>query len=112
MKWFAFAMLLVIPAFGQNQPSPVAAACGDLQVSIAVNLDNAKHAIEPPEAGKARVYFVQDAGIRFTPGYPTTKVGIDGQWVGQQEEFLGSKKKERVSSGNGQDSTITPAHRR
>jgi hypothetical protein len=67
---------------GQNR---LAAACGPANVNYKVNLDRSQHGPIPPEAGKALVYFIHDAGIPFeslTIGYPTTKYGVDGSWVG------------------------------
>jgi hypothetical protein len=40
----------------------------------------------PSEPGKATVYFIQDAGTLATVAYPTTKVGIDGKWVGANKK--------------------------
>ena len=62
---------------------PVPAACGDLDQSMVVQLDNSQHAIAQPETGKALVYFIQDTGMLLgARGYPTMRFGVDGKWVG------------------------------
>lgn len=60
------------------------AACGPANVHFKVNVDTGDHPILPPEPGKARVYFIHDAGSTDQPfpAYPTTKFAIDGSWVG------------------------------
>jgi hypothetical protein len=67
---------------GQNR---LASACGPAHINYKVDLDRSQHGPMPPEAGKALVYFVHEAGIPFesiTIGYPTTKYAVDGSWVG------------------------------
>jgi hypothetical protein len=67
---------------GQNR---LASACGPANVNYKVSLDRSQHGPILPEAGKALVYFIHDAGIPYeslTIGYPTTKYGVDGNWVG------------------------------
>lgn len=75
-----------LPVIGQNQLGPVPSACGNLQVSMAVVLDNTQHTIAQPQPGKALVYFIQDVGEASTLAYPTTKIGIDGKWVGANKK--------------------------
>ena len=67
---------------GQNR---LASACGPAHIGYKVDLDRNQHGPMPPEAGKAMVYFIHDAGIPFeklTFAYPTTKYAVDGNWVG------------------------------
>lgn len=61
-------------------------ACGDPQASMAVKLDPTQHLMQQPEPGKALIYFIQDTGGMATLGYPTTKIGIDGKWVGANKK--------------------------
>jgi hypothetical protein len=75
-----------IPLIGQNQLGPIPSACGDLQASMAVNLDHSQHTVVQPEPEKALVYFIQDTGELSTLAYPTTKIGIDGKWVGANKK--------------------------
>ena len=69
-----------------GQPTANASpACGPAQASFKVKVDDTQHTLAPPEAGKARIYFIHEAGIPFTRltlGYPTSKFAIDGAWVG------------------------------
>lgn len=71
--------------FGQTSTSPWPVACGPAQTSFKVKLDDSQHSLLPPESGKARIYFIHDAGLPFTRltlGYPTSKFAIDGTWIG------------------------------
>lgn len=81
-----FVASIALPLFAQNKPSPVPAACGDLRVSMAVDLDNGHRPVAQPEAGKALIYFIQDTGTQSMAAYPTTKIGIDGKWVGANKK--------------------------
>ena len=83
---FVAVVLLSSPLFSQNQVTLPPAACGDVPVSMAVSLDSSPHSVEPPEPGKARIYFIQDTGQWITVAYPTTKIGIDGKWVGANKK--------------------------
>ena len=81
-----------LPIVAQNEPA-TPAACADLHVSMAVKLDKAKPPQAQPETGMALVYFIQDMGAPFrlgysttVLGYPTTKIGIDGEWVGANKQ--------------------------
>jgi|SRR5271165_110273 len=76
------ALLFAAPAFAQAPPVPLTAACGPGIVSFAVKLDDSQHTLVPPEPGKARVYFLHDAGSGHTFAYPTVKVAMDGTWAG------------------------------
>jgi len=77
-----FAMLLTSSALAQIAPSSSTAACGRQNVSFKVKLDDSQHTLTPPDPGKARVYFIHDAGRSWTAGYPTVKVALDGTWAG------------------------------
>lgn len=82
MKVALIALLLAGTAFAQNPSAVVPSACGPENVSFKVKLDDTQHAMAQPEAGKARVYLIHDAGTWGLIGYPTTKLGMDGAWVG------------------------------
>ena len=62
----------------------LASACGLANVNYKVSLDRSQHGPATPEAGKALVYFIHDSGALSQPLtiYPTTKYGVDGNWVG------------------------------
>jgi hypothetical protein len=69
----------------QPEQNRLASACGPAHINFKVDLDRSQHGPMLPEAGKALVYFIHDAGIPFqnlTIGYPTTKYAVDGSWVG------------------------------
>lgn len=69
------------PLFAQTTPVPPPTACGDLHVKMNVSYDPSQHAIQPPGAGQARLYIIQDSGYSAIGPYPTTRIGIDGKWV-------------------------------
>jgi len=81
MKTVALFMLFAAGTFAQVAPAG-SNACGSASVSFKVNLDNSEHAPAQPEPGKARVYFIHDAGTGSMLGYPTIKMAMDGAWVG------------------------------
>lgn len=83
MRNFLIALFACsVPLFAQNRPAPPSFACGNLHLSLAVDLDNSSHRVPAPEAGKARIVFIQETGQTTNWGYLTTKIGIDGVWVG------------------------------
>lgn len=61
-------------------------ACGNRDVSMAVKLDDSQHAIAQPDPRRALIYFIQDTGQGGTLVYPTTKIGVDGKWVGANKK--------------------------
>jgi hypothetical protein len=79
------AFALQTDGLGQ-QPTQdrLASACGPANVNYKVSLDHSQHGPATPEAGKALVYFIHDSGALSQPLtiYPTTKYGMDGNWVG------------------------------
>jgi len=79
MKLAVIVLLSAASAFSQAVPTT---ACGSENISFNVKRDDSQHQLAPPEAAKARVYFVHDAGTGITLGYPTVKLAIDGAWVG------------------------------
>lgn len=82
MKIALVTLFLAASAFAQIPPAASTAACGHDGVSFKVKLDDSQHTLAQPDPGKARVYFLQDAGTNMTLGYPTVKLAIDGTWVG------------------------------
>lgn len=83
------AVSLAPSAFAQNiivAANPEATGCGDSDVKFKVKTDNGKkdNAQHPaqPEAGKALVYFIQDDSEFTNEPKPTTRAGLDGNWVG------------------------------
>jgi hypothetical protein len=76
------AMLLTASAPAQTAPANFLAACGSVADRFNVKLDESQHTLRQPDPGKARVYFIHDAGTNFGTAYPTVKVAVDGTWVG------------------------------
>jgi hypothetical protein len=81
MKFALIAVFFAAPAFAQAPPVAPTAACGP-EGGFAVKLDESLHTPAQPDPGKARLYFLQDAGTSHTLGYPTVKVAMDGTWAG------------------------------
>lgn len=83
---FVAVVLFSCPLFAQNNAFPSPAACGDLNVRMTVNLNDSKHDLTQPKPGMAQIYFLQDTGLSITIAYPTTRIGIDGEWVGANKK--------------------------
>lgn len=78
-------MLLATCAFAQ-EASNVSMACGPKSTNFDAKRDEFQHALEQPEAGKARIYFIQDIGaVHCLGACITTKIGVDGAWVGADQ---------------------------
>src|SRR5882762_1272192 len=77
---FAFATA----SFAQNAPTAAAAApgCGAENTKFDVKTDRSQHPFVKPEPGKALVYFLQDDAYFQSVPRPTTRFGLDGNWVG------------------------------
>jgi len=74
---------LAIPALAQAQDeaAQMAAGCGPKDIQFEVKTDKKSHPKGQPEPGKALVYVFNDiSGI--SPGYPSSRVGLDGTWTG------------------------------
>ncbi len=82
MMAFLIVLFCAACGFAQAPSSDGTAACGPETANFKVKLDDTQHTPAHPEAGKARVYFFSDAGTPHTLGYPTSKLGMDGAWVG------------------------------
>lgn len=77
-------LLLVSSAFAQDKPANTAVApgCGPTDARFEVKADKAQHPITQPDSGKALVYFVEDDTHFQSVPKPTTRIGLDGSWVG------------------------------
>jgi len=90
MKKTILAVLLgalAWPAMAQDQVAAArnAAGCGTDGVGFDVKVNKKQHPAPPPEAGKAIVYVFEELktdDTGFTIGGVTTKVGLDGTWIG------------------------------
>lgn len=76
-------LMIVLTGFALAQNLPAnTAACGPETGSFKVKLDESQHTLVQPDPGKARIYFIHDAGTNWMTGYPTVKFGVDGKWAG------------------------------
>lgn len=83
MNFLLATLLFTSLVFAQNQPASSAKvpACGAPEGRFEVKTDTGQHPAQP-EPGKALVYFIQDDSNFASRPRPTTRVGMDGQWVG------------------------------
>jgi hypothetical protein len=83
MKAHFAVFFLVASALAQTNSAPnMAPGCGDPQVKFNVKTDKSQHPDAQPPSGKALVYFVEDDDTFESFPKPTTRVGVDGVWVG------------------------------
>jgi hypothetical protein len=80
---FAAALLSAFPAVAQDLQAP---GCGDPNAKFAVKTTKGQPALQAntdqSDSTKALVYFLEDdTGFESRPK-PTTRIGVDGQWVG------------------------------
>ncbi len=84
LRWAAMAaMLVAVPILAQENGDAMGGApgCGEVGVKFDVRMEKNQ---KPPTAapGNAMVYVIEDdTNFQSTPK-PTTRVGVDGQWVG------------------------------
>ncbi|HVZ84686.1 MAG TPA: DUF2846 domain-containing protein [Terracidiphilus sp.] len=82
MKIALLLVLCAASALAQNPSVNPLAACGSDGASFKTKMDDSRHTVDQPESGKARIYFIHESGTPLSLGYPTTKLGVDGKWVG------------------------------
>jgi hypothetical protein len=85
-KYLLWALLLAAPAYAQSQ---TAAGCGSSKTQFDVKTDKKQHPMPQPEPGKAIVFVVSE--YKTNPGYSTlghvtTRVGLDGNWMGASHQ--------------------------
>jgi hypothetical protein len=84
-KFLAASLLLACPvAFAQTSPpsQAVAPGCGDTSIKFDVKTSRSEHPVVKPDSGKALVYFLQDDAYFQSTPKPTTRFGLNGNWVG------------------------------
>jgi hypothetical protein len=81
MKATLVMLLLAAAAFAQNAPA-IAPGCGAADAKFSVKTDKSQHPSAQPEKGKAVIYFMEDDDSFESFPRPTTRLGIDGTWVG------------------------------
>ncbi len=82
--------LFASPVLAQDDAASAraAAGCGPAQVNFDVKTDKNQHPSPKPEAGKALIFVIEDAktnDLGFRIGGITTKVGLDGAWIGANQ---------------------------
>ena len=83
MKLTPLLLLLVATAFSQTKSTPLnAPGCGANNVKFSVKIDKAQHPAAQPGKEKAVIYFLEDDSNFESNPRPTTRLGIDGTWVG------------------------------
>jgi|SRR6185369_17478126 hypothetical protein len=87
MKTLLAVLLFATVALSQSQSEAARAAigCGPSGTKFDVQIDKKQHPIPPPDADKAIIYIFQDVkrdSNVHNLGNTTTRVGLDGVWVG------------------------------
>jgi hypothetical protein len=80
-------LLLSLLSIAQAKAKDLPDSCGDNKVQFDVNLQKDKPFAAVPETGKAQVVFIEDLEKSGTCFHciTTTRVGMDGAWVGANE---------------------------
>jgi hypothetical protein len=85
MKFILVFMVLLSSAlFAQDNAGKALGApgCGPANQKFEVKTDSGQHPVTQPEPGKAVIYVIQDDRYFESHPRPTTRVGVDGSWVG------------------------------
>lgn len=77
-------LFLTATCFAQESSTQttVAPGCGPADIKFDVKKDKSQHPTAQPESGKAVIYFVEDDTEFEGHPQPTTRIGLDGAWVG------------------------------
>jgi hypothetical protein len=84
MRTMLLIFLMATPAFSQSSTagSAVAPGCGTVDTKFEVKPDKGQDAAAQASDGKALVYFIEDDSQFGSIAKPTTRAGVDGEWVG------------------------------
>lgn len=84
MKLILGVLFLATAAFSQDSAAnPVAApGCGAANAKFGVKTEKSQHSAAQAPDGKALVYFMEDDTDFESFPKPTTRIGVDGSWVG------------------------------
>jgi hypothetical protein len=74
-------LLLATTIIAQDNESSGAPACGPSDLKFDVTTKKGDHPTQP-EPGKALLYFIQDDSAFQKRPRPTTRLGMDGEWLG------------------------------
>jgi hypothetical protein len=81
----SLALLMAMPVFAQDQTTDLrtAAGRGPIETQFSVKkTDKMQHAAKEPGPGKAQVYVIGQGKPEGGEAMVTTRVGLDGNWVG------------------------------
>ena len=88
-KTILTVFLLASPLMAQQDQAAAAfaaAGCGQNEVQFDVKTDKKQHPLPQPAPGKAMVYVLEEDFAAFCiGGCITTRVGVDGAWVGANQ---------------------------
>jgi len=81
---FLLLIILAVPTLAQAQDEAAleAAGCGPKNIQFEVKTDKKSHPKGQPEPGKALVYVFDNISGVAIGGFPASRVGVDGTWVG------------------------------
>ena len=87
MKILFATILLVSSTFAADEAAlaRARAACGPVDIRFDVTASEDQHPTAQPEPEKALVYFIQDGEFFCVVCSTTTRVGVDGKWVGAND---------------------------
>jgi hypothetical protein len=79
-------LVCAVPVIAQDRSADLraAAGCGPAATEFSVKVDKNQHVVTQPEPGKALVYVIAQENLddSYNIGDITTRVGLDGTWVG------------------------------
>jgi hypothetical protein len=78
-------VLFAVSALAQQESVMSSSACGSKSVSFDFKLDESQHVVASPETAKARAYFIQDIGAVNCLGSCSSRIGLDGTWIGANQ---------------------------
>jgi hypothetical protein len=87
MKTFLAFLFLIwaSSSFAQSGATATTASapgCGTANTKFEVQSSKSQHPFAKPDPGKALIYFLQDDTYFLSRPRPTTRFGLDGNWVG------------------------------
>ena len=77
-------LLIASPVFAQNKPdiTSTVPVCGPDSVRFSVKTESTQHPTGQADSGKAVIYFLENDDTFDSMPKPTTRMGVDGRWVG------------------------------
>ena len=85
-RFMLLLMVCAVPAMAQDRSADLraAAGCGPAATEFSVKVNKNQHVVTQPEPGKALVYVIaqENPDDSYNIGDITTRVGLDGTWVG------------------------------